>query len=109
MEQRNIGIMIPLMLVTAGLYMVYWLVVTKLDFNDRGAHIPTSWLLIIPLANIYFLYKFTEAFARIIFKNEQLTVPYFLLLMLLLPVGILICQHNINDFLKRQNQNTPQF
>ena len=98
MTKRNIGSVILLMLVTFGFYMIYWFVVTKNELNATyGKHIPTGWLLIIPFINLYFLYEFAKAFANSVFNDDSRTIPYFLLLVLLMPVGIIICQSDINS------------
>lgn len=95
-EKRSLGTMAVLFIVTLGFYLIYWLVVTKDEINSRGAQIPTGWLAIIPFANIYFLYKYAEGFARFILRDESQTVPYFLLLLLVLPIGMFIVQDKLN-------------
>lgn len=93
---RSLLKMFGLMIITLGIYTIYWLVVTKRELNTAGAHIPTAWLFIIPLANLYFLYKFAEAFSKIILKSDSFTVVYFLLILFTLPLGELICQAHMN-------------
>lgn len=52
MEKRSpIGVFV-LSLVTLGIYSIYWLVKTKGELNQRGASIPTAWLIIVPFVNI---------------------------------------------------------
>lgn len=52
MEKRSpIGVFV-LSLVTLGIYGIYWLVKTKGELNQRGASIPTAWLIIVPFVNI---------------------------------------------------------
>lgn len=94
--QRSLGVMILLMIITLGLYIIYWFVATKLELNRLGAKIPTSWLFIIPIVNFYFLYKFAEAFTIFILKDESQKISFFLLVTLLMPVGMIICQYNMN-------------
>lgn len=101
LTQRSIGTMILLMIVTLGIYILYWLAVTKKELNQLGAQIPTAWLIIIPFANIYFLYAFAKGFATTIIKDSNQSVAYFLLLIFLLPIGELICQSNINERITR--------
>lgn len=95
--QRALWKMVVLMIITCGFYLLYWLVVTKQELNASGAQIPTAFLIIIPFANIYFLYTFAKAFCTLVLKNSQLTVAYFLLIALLPPIGALIYQSHINE------------
>lgn len=84
-------------LLTLTIYNVYWIVKTKQEINAMGAQIPSAWLFIIPFVNLYFLYRFSEAFSIYVLKNKSQTVTYFLLLTLLWPIGTLVCQHNMNE------------
>ena len=99
LTQRNLWKMICLMVITFGIYMIYWLVATKCELNKRGAEIPSAWLLIIPIVQIYFLYKFTEGYCAVVFKNQSQTIAHFLVITLLLPIGELILQSNINKMI----------
>lgn len=94
--QRSIVQMIVLMLITFGIYTIYWLYVTKEELNKNRAEIPTFFFFFIPLINFYFLYKFAEVFCTIVLKNKSQAVAYFLLLTLLFPVGELIFQSQMN-------------
>lgn len=94
---RNLWTMALLMLVTLGLYTIYWLVVTKLELNRAGAQIPSAWLFIIPLVNIYFLFKFAEGFCEVVLKNKEYAVGYFVLILLTFPIAELIYQFKINE------------
>ncbi|MEX0940218.1 MAG: DUF4234 domain-containing protein [Candidatus Babeliales bacterium] len=96
MTSRNLWQMIILILITLGIYPIYWLVATKIELNKLGAQIPTAWLLIIPFVNLYFLYKFAEAFAIYVLKDKTQIAAYFLLITLLWPIGEIIYQDQIN-------------
>ncbi len=96
MKHRDLVVMAILLLCTFGFYFIYWAVSTKNELNRMGAHIPTGWLIIIPFANFYFWYKYAQAFGQYILKNDQAVVSYFLLLVLLPPVGMLIVQSHYN-------------
>ena len=67
-------------LITFGIYFLYWLVVTKEELNKKGADIPTSWLLIIPFVNWYWLYRFARGFSEKITKDKDYAVWFLLLL-----------------------------
>jgi cbb3-type cytochrome oxidase subunit 3 len=96
-KHRSIGLMILLQFFTCGIYLIYWLVATKKELNRNNAQIPSAWLLIIPFANIYFIYCFAQGFAKVILKDSNQAAAYFVLLLFLLPIAALICQSNIND------------
>lgn len=96
LTRRSIGQMILLMVVTLGIYTIYWLCVTKQELNKNRARIPTFFLFFIPLANVYFLYKFAEAFCAIVLKDKAQTIACFVLLVCLFPVAELILQSQMN-------------
>ena len=96
LTHRNIWQMIFLTIITCGLYTIYWLVATKLELNKSGATIPSAWLIIIPLVNIYFLYEFAQGYCKIIFGDDTQSVAYFALILLTLPIGAIIFQSQIN-------------
>ena len=66
---------------TFGLYFWYWMVSTKNDINSQGGEIPTAWLLIIPIANIFWVYKYCESFANNI-KKDNNPILWFILYLL---------------------------
>jgi UDP-N-acetylmuramyl pentapeptide phosphotransferase/UDP-N-acetylglucosamine-1-phosphate transferase len=82
---RNIVLVYVWYFITFGIYPIYWAVSTKNDMNGLGAKIPTGWLLIIPIANIYWLYKYSEGFAQHL-KKDNNTVLWFVLFLI---VGII--------------------
>jgi len=73
-------------IITLGIYAIYWSVQTKEDINSKGAGIPTAWLIIVPIANIYWLYKYCEGFATKI-KKDNNTLLWFIVGFL---VGIIL-------------------
>ena len=94
--RRTVTEMIVLMVITLGIYTLYWLYITKEELNNNRAHVPTFLFFFIPLVNFYFLYKFAEAFCAIVLKDKSQSVAYFLLILFLFPVGELIMQSQIN-------------
>ncbi len=61
--KRSIPRMYVYVFLTLGIYFLYWEITTKNEMNSElDANIPTAWLIIIPIANIYWLYKYTEGF-----------------------------------------------
>lgn len=99
-EHRKLLTMAILLLVTCGLYFLYWLYQTKEEINKLGGTIPTFWFAILPFFNIYFLYRYAQDFVTYIRrkKNTDLVVLYLLLLLLLPFVAPFILQNELNNF-----------
>lgn len=67
MKPRSIAAPLLLPFVTLGIYSLVWSVKTKTEMNQAGTSIPTAWLLIVPIANIVWLWKYSvgvELFTR---------------------------------------------
>jgi hypothetical protein len=94
-QKRDLFVVILLLVVTLGLYFIYWGVKTKGELCRMGAEIPTAWFLIIPFAHFYFWYKYAEAFTAFIKKGSD-PVIYFLLMALVPWVGVIILQSEFN-------------
>jgi UDP-N-acetylmuramyl pentapeptide phosphotransferase/UDP-N-acetylglucosamine-1-phosphate transferase len=82
-------------IVTLGIYAIYWVVKTKGEINGLGGKIPTAWLIIIPLANIYFIYRYSEDFS-IFVKKDNNPILWFLLWMVIGPVAMILTQIEFN-------------
>jgi hypothetical protein len=93
MTNRNPILVLVLSLVTCGIYHIYWFVVTKNELNQRGADIPTAWLLIIPFVNLYWLWKFSDGVQR--FSGFS-AIGSFLLTLFLGAIGAAIVQAQLN-------------
>ena len=79
-EKRSIGLTYLFIIITLGIYYYYYLYKTKNEMNrEVNGNIPTFWLIIIPIANIYWLYKYAECFSEKI-KGENDAVLYFILI-----------------------------
>ena len=64
--------------------------------NKLGAQIPTAWFLIIPIVNIWWLWKYSEGVDQV--TKEKLSTPItFLLAMLLGTIGYAVIQHEFNN------------
>jgi membrane protease YdiL (CAAX protease family) len=81
-KKRNLILTYVLVFFTYGIYFIYWLVSTKNNLNELGAKIPTAWLLIVPFANIYWIYKYSEGFSLNL-KKDNNTIRWFLLFLFL--------------------------
>ena len=95
MQHRDPIMVILLSVITFGIYYLVWLVTTKNQMNTKGAQIPTAWILIIPLVNIWWYWRFCEGVELVTNKGMQ-TVIAFLLLWLLGIIGIAIIQNELN-------------
>lgn len=85
-EERNIVLVYVFSIITFGIYAIYWLVKTKGEINSLGGDIPTAWLIIVPIANLYFIYKYCEAFSLYVKKDDN-AILWFILYVL---VGIIM-------------------
>ena len=104
-------IFIPMLLVFLSqlllyIYMIYWLVQTKRELQALGADdIPTTWLYIVPLANIYYIYKYAEGANKV--TNGKLP-PLLILIVYLLGASFVVmpvCQSQYN---KISRQTAPR-
>jgi hypothetical protein len=96
MKKRSPIAVALLPLITFGIYGIYWFVKTKGELNARGAKIPTAILLIVPIGNIYWLYKYAEAVEKVTNSKMQ-TLTSFLLLFFIQIVGMALIQNEYNN------------
>ena len=68
-----------LTMITFGIYGIYRMVSTKEEINSFGATIPTAWLMLVPIANIYWNYKYAEGYS-IFVKKDNNPILWFLLI-----------------------------
>jgi hypothetical protein len=94
-KRRDILAIYVLSIITFGIYAIYWLVQTKKEMNGLGATIPTAWLLIIPIANLYWMYKYCEAFATYV-KKDNNAILWFILYVLIGIIMPAIVQSELN-------------
>ncbi len=95
-----------LSLFTLGIYAFIWHVKTKGELTRLGADIPTSWLLIVPFANLYWIWKYSEGVDKVT-GGKVSTVMALLLLLLLSIVGIAILQDKYNNLNLTQAPLSP--
>lgn len=95
MKNRSPVAVLLLPFVTFGIYSLYWQIVTKIEMNEKGANIPTAWLIIVPIVNIWWLWKYCEGVEQI--TNSKMSgVLAFLLIFLLGFIGEAIIQDSFN-------------
>ena len=71
MTKRPVGLVLIWSLLTFGLYNLVWLSRTKADLNARGADICSTWYLIVPGANLYYMWQFSAALAQLTSANPR--------------------------------------
>jgi hypothetical protein len=94
-KHRNIILVYLFSIITLGIYAIYWWVSTKNEINSLGAKIPTAWLLIIPIANLYWIYKYCEGFAQLV-KKDNNTLLWFIVSILVWIIMPAIVQSELN-------------
>ncbi len=106
MKQRSPASVFFLSLITLGIYAIVWQVKTKNELNSKGAEIPTAWLLIVPLANLYWAWKYAEGVEKV--TGGKVSAVLTLILMLLLSiVGLAILQSEFNKLSPAEAVATP--
>ena len=96
MEHRNIIKVLILSIVTFGFYSLFWHFWTTKELKSKGADIPTAWLQIIPIANIYFYFKYYEG-AEKVTGGAVSGILYFVLALFVSPVvSLLLAQNEYN-------------
>lgn len=94
-KHRNLFLVYVFGIITFGIYFLYWTVSTKNDINSKGGNIPTAWLLIVPIANIYWMYRYAEGFSENI-KKDNNTLLWFIAYVLVGIVMPAIVQSELN-------------
>lgn len=90
----------PLLLpfVTFGIYSLVWYVKTKNGMNNAGTKIPSAWLLIVPIGNIVWIWKYAVGVEQFTNKGMSRHASFWLLLLLGL-IGAAIVQSSFNNAL----------
>jgi hypothetical protein len=95
MKNRNPFAVFFLPFVTFGIYSIVWMVKTKDEMNQRGAQIPTAWLIIVPIVNYWWIWKYSEGVELV--TNSKLSTPLaFVLQLLLSNIGMAVIQSEFN-------------
>jgi hypothetical protein len=82
--------------VTFGIYGIYWYVKTKGEMVAKGADIPTAWLLIVPIANIWWVWKYSVGVEKVT-GGKVTAILSVILLLLLSSIGSAILQNSYNE------------
>ena len=100
-KKRNILLVYLFTFISFGIYGIYWMVSTKNEMNELGAKIPTAWLLIIPIINLYWLYRYYEGFTQTAKKGSH-AILWFLLHLFIGIIMPAIVQHELNKLAPQQ-------
>ena len=96
MKKRAVTEFIILVFVTFGIYFMVWLYKTKEEMRALGADIPTFFLFLVPLANIWWMWKWAAGVELV--TKRALTAPYaFLFVFLLNWIGGVFVILKINE------------
>jgi hypothetical protein len=93
MTNRNPVVVLILAMVTCGIYGVVWYVKTKGEMKAQGADIPTAWLLIVPIGNLFWLWKWASGVQQITAFGAA---GAFVLCLFLGPIGMAVVQSQFN-------------
>jgi len=97
MKNRSIVGVILIPFITFGIYAIYWFVSTKKELNRNGAEIPTAWLLIVPLVNIWWMWKYYEGAEKVTNNKVSGVLMFVLDLFITALIPMAICQDAYNN------------
>lgn len=80
MQKRSVVMVIVLTLITFGIYGIVWFVKTKNEMNSQGANIPTAWLMIVPIVNLYWMWKYSGGVEHVTRGKTSQVMAFILLL-----------------------------
>jgi hypothetical protein len=95
MKQRSPIAVFFLPFLTLGIYSLVWYVKTGREMRSKGAAIPTAWLILIPIVNLYWLVKWSGGVAKVT-NNSFSAIATFLVVVFLGPIGMAIIQSSFN-------------
>ncbi|MBW1762023.1 MAG: DUF4234 domain-containing protein [Deltaproteobacteria bacterium] len=99
-KERNMVVQVLLMIITFGLYLVYWFYVTcqeLVGLSDNAGVSPgvLTILLFVPIANLYAWYKYAELYETVSSDHMNRWV-LFLLVLVFMPAVWFIVQTELN-------------
>jgi len=86
-----------LLVLVSQIYFVYWYYKTSLEIRNRGYNIPIFILYFIPLANFYWLWKYSEAVEGVTKSKLQAVVVFLVNFLAGIPIAPLILQYYYNN------------
>lgn len=94
-KKRNPALVFIFSAITLGIYFIYWAVKTKEEIKSLGAKIPTAWFMIVPIGNLYLLYKYCDGFSEYV-KKDKLGIAWFIAAITCFPIFPIIVQSELN-------------
>ena len=82
-------------LFTAGIYHLIWVVKTKGEMNDRGANIPTAWMLLLFPISLIWVWKYCQGVQKVT-NGGMGAAMAFLIYLFAGPLGPSILQSQFN-------------
>ena len=95
MKKRSIAGVLLLPFITFGIYGLVWLIDTKEEMKRKGADIPSALLLIIPIGNIIWFWKYSKGVEHVT-SGQSGAGGTFCLLLFLGPIGAAVTQSAFN-------------
>ena len=95
MKKRSIAGVLLLPFITFGIYGLVWLIDTKEEMKRKGADIPSAILLIVPIGNIIWLWKYCKGVEKVT-SGQSGAGGTFCLLFFLGPIGMAATQSAFN-------------
>lgn len=97
MKKRSVAGVVLFPFITFGIYTIYWYVSTKGELNKKGANIPTAWLIIIPLVNIWWMWKYFEGAEQVTDKKVNSIIMFVLAVFITSIISSAVCQNEYNS------------
>lgn len=107
MKNRNVLAVIFLPFITFGIYALYWFVKTKGELNNKGAEIPTAILIIVPLVNIYWMWKYFEGAEKVTGGKTNGILMFVLALFVTSLIPMALCQDAYNKISSGESSAAP--
>jgi len=95
MTNRNPLAVLLLSIVTIGIYAIVWLARSRGEMVARGAAIPTTWLVIVPIVNFFYYWKWAQGVQHVTGGRTSGGLMFVLMLFLSI-VGIPFAQAQFN-------------
>jgi len=95
MQRRSVAMVFVLTLITFGIYGLIWMVKTKNEMNAQGANIPTAWLIIVPVVQYWWMWKYAGGVEHVT-RGKTSQVIAFILIFILGMIGMAILQDAFN-------------
>ncbi len=106
MRKQNPLAVFLLSIITFGIYGIFWLARTRGEMVRKGADIPTTWLIIVPIVQLWYYWKWSAGVNFVTKKLDAILV--FILILLLGSIGFAIVQDSFNSVADEPVAPAPQ-